>query len=65
MKRLEWATSGDGSRFLKIEDLSPPGLQGQDHGYGEARKRYTINAAFPLTLFAISNPKEKKQDASH
>ena len=42
---------GDGSGFLKIEGLSPPGLLGQDHGYGEARKRYTINATFPANAF--------------
>ena len=43
--------SGDGSGFLKAEDLPPPGLLGQDHGYGEARKRYTINASFPANAF--------------
>jgi hypothetical protein len=51
MKRLKRATSGDGSRFPKVEDLSPPGLQRQNHGYCEARKRYTINATFPANAF--------------
>lgn len=56
--------SGDGSRFLKAEELTPPGLLGQDKGYGEARKRYTINATFPANAFRGVYPEEKR-DASH
>lgn len=36
---------GDGSGFLKAEELPPPGLLGQDNGYDEARKRYTVIAS--------------------
>lgn len=43
--------TGDGSGFLKVEPLPSPGLLGQGNGYGEARKRYTINETFSADAF--------------
>jgi 5-methylcytosine-specific restriction endonuclease McrBC GTP-binding regulatory subunit McrB len=58
--------TGDGRGFLKVEPLPPPGLLGQDNGYGEARKRYTINAPFSADAFRNLCPSMKEsQDASH
>lgn len=42
---------GDGSGFLKVEELPAPRLLAQENGYGEARKRYTVNAQFTAAAF--------------
>jgi 5-methylcytosine-specific restriction protein B len=43
--------AGDGSAFLRIVDLPPPRLATQDNGYGETRKRYSVNEQFSADAF--------------
>lgn len=43
--------AGDGSAFLHVDDLAPPRLATQDNGYGETRKRYSVNEQFSADAF--------------
>ncbi len=43
--------AGDGSAFLRVVDLPPPRLAVQDNGYGETRKRYSVNEQFSADAF--------------
>ena len=42
---------GDQSAFLRVVDLLPPRLAAQDNGYGETRKRYSVNEQFSADAF--------------
>jgi hypothetical protein len=43
--------TGDSNRFLKIKELLPPDLSAQDSGFGENRKRYSVNPVFAADAF--------------
>lgn len=43
--------AGDGSAFLRVVDLPPPRLAALDNGYGETRKRYSVNEQFSADAF--------------
>lgn len=42
---------GDGRAFLRVDELAPPRLAAQDNGYGETRKRYSVNEQFSADAF--------------
>lgn len=42
---------GDGRAFLRVDELLPPRLAAQDNGYGETRKRYSVNEQFSADAF--------------
>ena len=43
--------AGDGSAFLRVDELAPPRLAALDNGYGETRKRYSVKEQFTAGAF--------------
>ncbi len=43
--------AGDGSAFLRVDELAPPRRAALDNGYGETRKRYSVKEQFTAGAF--------------